>query len=160
MAVREARAAPWPLWAVAGPKCGACDGADFVATPDVDFAADVMPIFETHCNDATCHGSVSQPDGNLYLGASQDNDAATLDTVYANLVGTTAARAPSMRRVIPADSANSFLMVKLDGDFTCPQVACVSLGCGSKMPYGNDKPLLSDATRSVIRSWIANGAPR
>jgi hypothetical protein len=144
-----------------GGRAPSCfDSASFVPTPTVDFAADVMPIFASHCNDATCHGTTNKPDGNLYLGSSQNNDAATLDLVYANLVGAQAARAPSMQRVAAAEIANSFLMIKLDEDFDCPQVACVSLGCGSKMPYGIDKPLLPQASRDVIRSWIANGAPR
>jgi hypothetical protein len=126
----------------------------------VSFADDVMPVFAQNCNSATCHGSTTSPDGKLYLGRASMNDETTLDTVHGNLVGVAATRAPTMMRVAPGDAEHSFLMIKLDGDFACPQVACGTLGCGVKMPHGSSKPKLDIGVRNTIRSWIQNGAPR
>ena len=136
------------------------DYASFTPAPAVSFEDDVMPVLAQHCNSATCHGSTTAPDGKLYLGRTSMNDETTLDTVHGNLVGVAATRAPLMMRVVAGDAEHSFLMIKLDGDFACPQVTCGMLGCGVKMPHGSSKPKLDIAVRNTIRSWIQNGAPR
>jgi hypothetical protein len=94
----------------------------------------------------------------MYLGEQDDNDGAILDEVHGNIVSVPARRAPSMQRVRPSEPELSFLMIKLDADMSCEQVLCGSNGCGSRMPAGADQLSISD--RAVIRSWIANGAPR
>jgi hypothetical protein len=149
----------------AGPGAGGTavqcfDYASFTPTPEVSFADDVMPILATNCNSVTCHGNTTSPDGKLYLGKASNNDEASLDGAHAALVNVDAVRAPTMKRVAPGDAENSFLMIKLDAAFSCPQVTCSALGCGSKMPYGSTKPQLMAEVRDVIRSWIQNGAPR
>lgn len=137
---------------------GCFDYCSFTPTGGVSFADDVMPIFEAHCNATTCHGSLSAPDADLYLGSASGNDAATIVEVYAELVNWDAYNAPGMVRVDPGDPANSWLMVKLDGDMSCPQAQPFCAGsCGQRMPRGD--PPLPAAQLDVIRSWIMNGAP-
>lgn len=52
-------------------------------------------------------------------------------------------------RVIPGDSANSFLTVKLEGTMTLPSQ-------GERMPLGG--PYLPPSAIAVIRAWIDSGA--
>jgi hypothetical protein len=144
-----------------GASSPACfDHGTFEPMSGVTFEGDVAPIFAASCNAGSCHGSLTSPDGGLYLGKASDNDPATLDAVHDNLVDVAAHKAPGMKRVHPGDSAQSFLMVKLDDDLGCAQVVCGTQGCGSKMPYGATKPLLAEEPRAIIRSWILDGAPR
>jgi len=139
---------------------GCYDYCDFTPMGNVSFADDVMPIFEDNCASGNCHGSTSTPDADLYLGSSSGNDAATIDEVYGELVNVDAYAAYPMVRVKPGDPENSWLMIKLDGDMSCPQAAPNCSGsCGQRMPRGTGAMPLPQNELDLIRSWIANGAP-
>lgn len=85
-----------------------------------------------------CHAGAGAPVG-LRLDA---NNAYTL------LVGVASGEVSSLQRVKPGDPDGSYLIHKLQG----------SAAVGARMPFGG--PYLDDATIGVIRTWIANGAPR
>jgi hypothetical protein len=136
---------------------GCFDYCSFSPTPGVSFEDDVMPIFAAHCSSTSCHGSLSTPDADLYLGNASGNDTSVASEVYAELSNWDAYNAPGMVRVDPGDPENSWLMVKLDGDMGCPQAQPFCAGsCGQRMPRG--EPALTEGELTTIRSWIANGA--
>lgn len=85
-----------------------------------------------------CHAGAAAPAG-LRLDATSS---------YALLVGVSSAEVSSLQRVQPGQPDNSYLIQKLQG----------SAAVGARMPFGG--PYLDDATISVIREWIANGAQR
>ena len=68
----------------------------------------------------------------------------TPDQAYANLVDVTSVQSPSLKRVKPFDSANSYLMKKLNGSGT------------SVMPPGGK---LNKARIDSVAAWITRGAP-
>lgn len=147
-----------------GGGCSSVDGCydycSFTPTGNISFADDVMPIFEASCNSTNCHGSPSTPDADLYLGSASGNDEDTILEVYGELVNVDGFNALGMFRVKPGDPENSWLMVKLDGDMSCPRAAPFCAGsCGQRMPRGAGAMPLPDSELNIIRSWIANGAP-
>ena len=85
-----------------------------------------------------CHAGASAPVG-LRLDAV---------SAYGLLVGVASGEVPSLQRVKTGDPDNSYLVQKLEG----------RAAVGARMPFGG--PYLDDATIGVIRTWIANGAPR
>ena len=72
----------------------------------------------------------------------------TAGASYATLVGTNSFLKPSVRRVVPGDPENSYLIHKLEG-----RTGIV----GVRMPLGG--PYLTDGQIRVIRRWIELGAP-
>ncbi len=147
-----------------GGGCSSVDGCydycDFSPTGNISFADDVIPIFEANCNSTNCHGSVSTPDADLFLGLASNNDEDTIVEAYAELVNVDASNAFGMLRVKPGDPENSWLMVKLDGDMSCPQAQPFCAGsCGQRMPRGTGAMPLPDDELDIVRSWIENGAP-
>ena len=99
-------------------------------------------IFNVSCISGPCHSSTSQQ-GNLVLEEGVS---------YGNLVGVVpfndAARAAGLDRVVPDNTAMSFLLVKLTGP---------SPAEGSRMPLGAAP--LSQADIDKVRAWILAGAP-
>jgi len=71
---------------------------------------------------------------------------------YTNTVNAPSSELPTMDRIEPSDSANSYLMHKLDG--THLGVG----GSGVQMPAFST-PLAEDV-RNSIRAWINSGAPQ
>jgi hypothetical protein len=87
-------------------------------------------VFSKSCALSGCHGGTQNP--NLSSGQA-----------YGNLVNQASAQNPSMMRVKPGDSNNSYLMKKLNGDET------------SMMPPSGQ---LSQVKIDSIALWINNGA--
>lgn len=107
-----------------------------VSDPEIpvpSFAADVQPIFAARCAIAGCHVTPTQANLGLVL-----TDAATS---HANLVNVNSVEIPGFKRVVPGDSAASYLMIKLDS---------------GEMPKSG--AMLSAGTRDTIRNWIDQGA--
>ncbi len=103
----------------------------------------VMDVFATTgCNSPICHGGIGAFGG---LGGLDDFNAG-----HANLVNAPVQCLGSSfaLRVVPGDSASSFLMAKLDGTHDC----------GVRMPFAG--PPLSNTDRNAIRDWIDAGAPK
>ena len=151
-----------------GSDSGTCLGTPYVScadltTPTVSFAKDIVPIFQPSCAIAgsTCHGTpdVVTTQMRPYLGSFDGGtDAAA---VVQGLVGVMSPEDPNVMIVKAGDPANSYMMHKLDGDQCTLASACATgmtmyTDCGQQMPYSS--PPLDDATRDIIRRWIAQGA--
>jgi mono/diheme cytochrome c family protein len=96
---------------------------------NVSFTQHVQPIFDSQC--ISCHGN----SGNLNLSSNVS---------YNNLVNVNAS-GYSGKRVVPNDSNNSILFIKVDG----------SNAFGSNMPLGGT---LSATQINTIKQWIDEGA--
>jgi hypothetical protein len=94
------------------------------------FSSIQAEVFSKSCALSGCHGGSQNP--NLSAGLAYDN-----------LVNQASLENPSMMRVKPGDSSNSFLMKKLTGDGT------------SLMPPSGQ---LSQVKIDSIALWINNGA--
>jgi len=94
------------------------------------FSSIQAEVFSTTCALSGCHAGSQNP--NLSVGQSYDN-----------LVNKASMQNPSMMRVKPGESSNSYLMKKLNGDGT------------SRMPPGGE---LSQAKIDSIALWINKGA--
>lgn len=142
-------------------------GAD-LETP-VSFASDVMPIFQTSCNDGLCHGDRTRARADLWLGPEEGEVSADdLETIVDTLTGKTSELNGDLRNVVPSDWESSFLMHKVDGcqndlGLECDEAeldtsAVCEEPCGDGMPQDDDLYPLTDAQRNTIRAWIAQGA--
>ena len=69
---------------------------------------------------------------------------------YASLVNVRSVEKPALLRVAPNDPENSYLIHKLEGR---PDIV------GLRMPRGGNGPFLTEGQMTVIRRWIALGAP-
>ena len=133
-----------------------CDGldndADGVTDEDCScydpytysFSADVQPIFDGAC--IGCHSDY--PEYGYYAPWGLDLNSGVS---WGNLYDVVAGGLPTMARVEPGDSANSYLIHKLEG------TQLTVGGDGDQMPlYG---PYLDAATLDIVRTWIDEGAP-
>lgn len=118
-------------------------------TPNLEptFTSIQREIFET--TDAAgraactnCHTTAGRnPAGGLNL---------THDVAYDQLVNVPSRGKPGAVRVIPGNVDGSYLIHKLEG---------ASDIVGRRMPF-NGPPYLTDGQITIIKRWIANGAPR
>jgi hypothetical protein len=141
------------------PVCFDYSGWDGSA-PAVSFQSDVLPILRRSCGlSSSCHGSASNPPGYVFLGpapSAPPPSALDLQAMFDSMLAP-ATEATGMARVKPGAPDQSFLMYKLDGDFSCKGLTCdPHLGCGTSMPQASS--LLSADERDLIRRWIAQGA--
>jgi hypothetical protein len=133
-----------------------------LTSPQVSFAIDVMPTFQTSCGIAgsICHGMPGvSAQGRPFLGYFDGGtDAAEVEEV---LVGVPSAEDPAMNLVTAGNLDQSYLWVKLD-NLQCTQAAeCAKSktpyrDCGQSMPYSN--PPLEPGTLRTVARWIAQGA--
>ena len=136
-----------PAWALAlgAALCAACSDTDLKPLPTVgsddgdpviaqpSLARDIQPIFATRCAIAGCHITPTEANLGLVL-----KDAATS---HANLVNVPSGEINGVFRVVPGDSAMSWLIYKLDS---------------GEMP--KEGAMLSQGTRDTLRNWIDQGA--
>jgi len=101
----------------------------------IRFSADVQPIFNQNCAFAGCHGSASPAQG-LVLESGK---------AYQNLVNVPVVEFPGPIRVVPGNSAMSYLVGKLEGT-----------AFGDRMP--DQLPPLPEAEIQIIKDWIDQGA--
>jgi parallel beta-helix repeat protein len=101
----------------------------------------IQGMFTTRC--ASCHTSGSS--GNL-TGLNDYN------TGYNNIENVPSSELPSMDRVEPNNSAQSYLMHKLDGTHV------TAGGSGVRMPLGG--PYFTQTELDGVRAWINTGAPQ
>jgi hypothetical protein len=108
------------------------------ASGDVGFAATVQPFIDKACN---CHQStpILMAPFSLKVGEA-----------YGNLVNVPSMQVPSMVRVKPGSTNDSYLWHKIDG--TQAQVG----GTGMIMPF--TFPLNANE-KAIFERWIAAGAP-
>jgi hypothetical protein len=101
---------------------------------DPSFAADIQSIFTNNCISSGCHNAGAA--GGMVLLQGQS---------LANLVNVASTQEPTKMRVIPNDSANSYIIIKLEGQQTN----------GSRMPLGG---VLNSNSIQNIKNWIDMGA--
>jgi hypothetical protein len=94
--------------------------------------SEIQAIFNSRC--VVCHGI----NGGLSLASNVSHN---------NLVNTASSQIPSLDRVVPGDSDNSYLVWKIEGR---------SGIVGARMPFGG--PFLSQDLIVQIRAWIDAGA--
>jgi hypothetical protein len=102
---------------------------------DPSFASDIQTIFTTSCALSGCHAPGSAQ-GGLVLASGQ---------AYANIVNVDSTEIPAKKRIVPGDAANSYLVLKIEGNQTS----------GSRMPPNG--PLDSNRIQN-IKNWVAKGA--
>lgn len=102
---------------------------------DPSFANDIQPIFTNNCALSSCHNSTAQAQLILLSGQA-----------YSNLVNVNSTQEPNRVRVIPGDAANSYLVIKIEGNQTV----------GARMPNGRSP--LSSVQIQNIKNWIGRGA--
>lgn len=102
------------------------------------FQALQAAVFSPRCALPGCHTGGAPPQG---LDLSDGH-------AYAHLVGVASTEQPSLMRVQPGKSADSYLVMKIAGD---PRIA------GERMPFGG--PYLDLPTVDAIRRWVDAGAP-
>ncbi|MGH7280290.1 MAG: hypothetical protein ACRELY_02115, partial [Polyangiaceae bacterium] len=111
----------------------------------LSFRADIVPVLTTSCSTRSCHGGMRAP----LLGA-HDGPA----ELRAALVNVRSEERTDLGYVTPGDPSHSYLIEKIEGRMT--PAKCADHDCGDAMPL--DNPALPDATRSLIRAWIEQGA--
>lgn len=122
-------------------KCGCSgDSPESPQMPDQvkenpSFAQDIQSIFNNNCISGGCHANAASAGMNLMQGQS-----------YANLVNVNSTLEPGQVRVVPNDSQNSYLVLKLEG----------RQQSGLRMPLGRNP--LSNSQIQNIKNWIDKGA--
>lgn len=106
----------------------------------------VQAIISRSCAFSSCHGGVR-----AYPQLSAE-------TAYDSLLTSMSQEVPSLRLVTPGDPAQSWLMIKLDGEMLQrPECAADAGVCGTSMPQSSER--LPAHEREMIRAWIRLGAP-
>lgn len=105
----------------------------------VSYANDIQPIFTAQCINCHATGGVAVLAGIPLLLTEGDS--------YDMLVNQQSVQDTSLTFVIPGDSANSLLFLKVEA--TLPPI-------GVRMPLGGNA--LSDSDVALIRDWIDQGA--
>lgn len=132
--------------AFAAAGCGAGEGGppvDDSTLPGpgepVSFSQHIQPIFNASCTECHAHGALTDLDNvRLYLTPGDALDS---------LVNQPSAQDHSLTRVVPNDSANSLLYLKVSSDR--PPV-------GLRMPFFEEP--ISQKQINVIKAWIDQGA--
>lgn len=107
-----------------------------VVLSDPSFSTNIQEIFDRRsCTNSSCHGIAQQAGLDLRQG-----------NAYVNLVNVKSTDEPTETRVIPGDSANSYLVIKLEG----------RQSFGVQMPNGQAP--LDSIDMANIKNWIENGA--
>jgi uncharacterized protein (TIGR03118 family) len=95
-------------------------------------------IFTPRCS--SCHtGNGASLPGSMNLTSAS--------ATFASLVNFTSVQNPALKRVLPNDPANSYIIHKLEG---------TNLNGTSRMPLGG--PFLDQPTIDTVRTWISEGA--
>jgi hypothetical protein len=108
-----------------------------IALSQVDYNSQIQPIFNANCAFVGCHGG-SNPQQGMNLQSGQS---------YSNIVNVPSNEVPSLDRIEPFDSDNSYLYLKIIG---APGIV------GEQMPRGGTP--LPEATTDLIAQWINEGA--
>lgn len=101
------------------------------------FANDIQPIFTGKCATSGCHDAATASSGlNLTAGAARTN-----------IVNVNSVEVPSLMRAHPSDAANSYLVMKIEGQ----------QAVGTRMPQPPRAALSADEIQN-IKNWINQGA--
>ncbi len=105
---------------------------------DPSFSTDIQPIFTNNCALSGCHNSTAQAGLILSQGLALAN--------IVNVDSTQDTQRPVRKRVLPSDAANSYLVIKIEGNLTV----------GDRMPQGRSP--LSSVRIQNIKNWVDRGA--
>ena len=105
--------------------------------PSATFARVQAEVFTPTCALAGCHDTFGREAGLLLLAGQS----------HGNIVNRASTQIPSMVRVRPGATAESYLFLKITGD---PRIT------GTKMPQGGS---LTTDQINLVRQWIRRGAP-
>jgi hypothetical protein len=130
------------------PSGDGTQGGNFVATFRVEGIRPTLQSIQTNVFTPLCAACHTGP-SSATLPSGLDLTSASAS--HANLVGVASIWTPTVQRVQAGNSANSFLIHKLEG--TVPGGGTVP---GQRMPLGLTP--LSPATIATIRQWIDSGA--
>jgi hypothetical protein len=107
-----------------------CDDLNAIEElPNVDFATEIQPIFDSNCT--VCHGG---PTPIAFMDLEQG---------YTQLVGIPSFQIPQFNRVEPGFPADSYVFLKIN---------CANQFEGDRMP--REAPPLSLFDQALIRDWI------
>jgi hypothetical protein len=112
------------------------------AAPTRKFATDIAPLLAMNCTDVNqCHGQTAQKNMNFNTAA----------TAYTALMAQALTR-PELKRVLPGDSGQSFVIRKILG-------VVDPFRDGERMPpMSSGYVALADSDIALIREWIDQGA--
>jgi hypothetical protein len=131
-----------------GDEDAATDSAPPADSGPVVTKAEIDDIFKNSCSFSSCHGS-KPGQGKLYIPGPPGN-------WYTEVVNVPSTTHKTMKRIVPYDPQNSFLVQKLTNGLCALAKDCVGNNCGDRMPQDNDP--LADADRDKIIEWIRQGA--
>jgi len=106
-----------------------------VVYSDPSFHNHIQPFFTNNCALNGCHNSTARAGLVLLNGPA-----------YINLVNIASTQEPNRMRVLPGDAANSYLVIKIEGNQTV----------GTPMPQGRDP--LDEVQIQNLKNWINKGA--
>jgi len=121
------------VWGLLLSQCSEQSSLETNNTLEPTFSSINNLVFQKSCALSGCHGA-----GSANAGLSLEADVA-----YKNLVNVTSTQNPALKRVTPANSSQSYIMFKLNGE-----------GTTVMPPFGQ----LPADTRNIIKQWIDNGA--
>jgi hypothetical protein len=126
----------------------AVDSAPKADAGPVVTKAEIDDIFKLSCSFSTCHGT-KPGKGHLYLPGPPGN-------WYTQVVDVPSDTLPTMKRIVPYDPQNSFLVHKLTDGLCALTSQCKDKNCGERMPQANDP--IDPVSRDKIIEWIRQGA--
>jgi len=132
------------------PESGAVADVPARALGGPSFRAEVLPVLQRHCADPKgCHGD--EPTESVALDLRPGH-------AFQQLVDVPAKGRPSSWRVRRGDPSQSFLVDKLNGTLRHGEGKAMPLDENTGSPI-EPSPLPPQFIESVLRPWIAAGAP-
>jgi hypothetical protein len=125
------------------PSGNGTQGGNFVATFTVAGIQPTLQSIQDNVFTPICSGCHTGPSSGLLPSGM---DLTTVTHSATSLINVVSVENPALKRVLPTDPNNSYLIKKLEGT------------AGTQMPLGGQP--LSAATIAQIRAWITNGAPQ
>ena len=125
------------------PSGNGTQGGNFVAKFTVEGIQPTLQSIQDNVFTTICAGCHTGPTSGALPGGM---DLTTAAHSAASLINVASIENGALKRVLPNDADNSYLIKKLEGT------------AGTQMPLGGQP--LSAATIAKIRTWITNGAPQ
>ncbi len=125
------------------PSGNATQGGNFVAKFTVAGIPPTLQSIQDNVFTPICAGCHTGPSSGTLPGGM---DLTSTAHSAASLINVASIENGALKRVLPNDADNSYLIKKLEGT------------AGSRMPLGGQP--LSTATIAQIRAWITSGAPQ
>jgi hypothetical protein len=125
---------------------GAGNSATSTAVPVTVVTAPTLAQLQTDIFGPRCSGCHTGGGGALPASMNLSSAAATYAALVGTTGGVTSTEAAPLKRVLPGDPNNSYVVHKLEG----------TQSVGQQMPLGG--PFLDQTTINRVRSWIQAGA--